>query len=260
MNSSILLFVSVLPVFVVGYYIYNKDRNKEPLNIISRLFVGGVLSCILTLLVSVVLYTLFPFFSMKTESLSLTELLFQVFAGVAIIEESSKWIFLYLFSYNDKEFDELYDMIVYGAFVALGFACIENIMYVMQHGIGTGILRAICAVPGHAFDGVFMGYYLGLAKISELNGRKDLRQRNMLLSLVVPICLHGIYDFCALSERATLLLSFFAFVIILYVYAIKRINKTAAITKKIKYRNAYCPKCGRKVDSDYCPICGLKNG
>ncbi len=260
MISSSLLLISILPVFILGFYIYNKDRNKEPLSIIAKLFVGGVLSCLLTLFISVLLYFIFPFFNMESQQLSLAELLVQVFIGVALIEESSKWIFLYLFSYNDKEFDELYDMIVYGAFVALGFACIENIMYVMEGGITTGILRAICAVPGHAFDGVFMGYYLGLAKIAELNGRADLKKKNMIMSLLVPMFLHGIYDFCALSGKTTLVLSFFAFVIMLYVYAIKRINKTAQITKKIKYRNTFCPRCGRKVDSDYCPMCGFKNG
>ena len=260
MASSILLLVSVLPVFIVGYYIYSKDRNKEPLSIISKLFVGGVLSCILTLVVSAFVYELVPLFSEDSTKLDLVELLLQVFFGVALIEESSKWFFLYIFSYNDKEFDELYDMIVYGAFVALGFACIENIMYVMKGGIATGILRAICAVPGHAFDGVFMGYYLGLAKLSELNNRQDLKQKNMALSLIVPIFLHGVYDYCALSGRTTLVLSFFVFVIALYVHAIKRINITAKITKKLRYKNTFCPVCGRKVDSDYCPMCGNKNG
>ncbi|MBQ8131420.1 MAG: PrsW family intramembrane metalloprotease [Bacilli bacterium] len=258
-ESNILLFLSVLPVFLLGYFIYNKDRNKEPLGIIAKLFVGGVLSCIVTLLVSALLYTLVPFFGTETNKLNLLELFIQVFVGVAMIEETSKWLFLYLFSYHDDEFDELYDMIVYGAFVALGFACIENIMYVLDGGITTGILRALCAVPGHAFDGVFMGYYLGLAKISEMNNREDLKRKNILFSLLVPMILHAIYDYCALSGRTILIIIFFIFVIILYVIAIKKINKTAKITRKIKYKNTFCPVCGRKAESEYCPICGHKN-
>lgn len=258
-GANFLLFISVLPVFLLGYFIYNKDRNKEPLGIIAKLFVGGVLSCILTLIVSAVLYSAVPFFGIEPTKLNLLELVIQVFFGVALIEETSKWIFLYLFSYNDNEFDELYDMIVYGAFVALGFACIENIMYVLDGGITTGILRAVCAVPGHAFDGVFMGYYLGLAKLSEINNREDLRRKNILLSLAVPAVLHGIYDYFALSGRFVLMLLFFVFVIVLYIISIKKINKTAKITRKIRYKNAFCPVCGRKAEEEYCPMCGHKN-
>ena len=60
-------------------------------------------------------------------SLNTFQLILYVFLGIALIEEFSKWIMLYVLSYNDRNFDELYDMIIYGAFVALGFAFFEII-------------------------------------------------------------------------------------------------------------------------------------
>lgn len=258
-NYYFLLFLSVFPVFLVGFYIYSKDRNKEPLKIISKLFAGGILSCILTILISSVLYEAVPFFKLESTELTLVELFVQVFVGVALIEEFFKWIFLYIFAYNDNEFDELYDMVVYGAFVALGFAAIENVMYVLTGGVEVGFLRAISAVPGHAFYGVFMGYYLGLAKLSIINNREDLRLKNMALSLIVPILLHGIYDYLALSGNEVLVIIFLVFVVVLYIMAIKKIKKTAKITRKIRYKNTFCIVCGRKAEEEYCPICGHKN-
>ena len=166
---------------------------------------------------------------------------------------------LYLFSYNEDEFDEFYDMMVYGAFTALGFAFIENIFYVFQNGADIGLLRAFLAVPGHAFFGVFMGYYLGLAKISLTNKNKSLEKKNILFSLIIPTFLHGVYDYCLMTSNILFIVVFLIFIILLYIFSFKKINLVSNIPGKIKYTNKYCPYCGTKVESNYCPTCGHKN-
>ena len=191
--------------------------------------------------------------------MSLFELVIHVFIGVALVEESCKWIMLYLISYNDKSFDELYDALLFAMFVALGFACFENLLYVFQKGIGVGLVRAVLAVPGHVCDGMFMGYYLGLSKVASLNNRSDLKNKNLALSVLVPTITHGIYDYCLFSGSSIFILIFIAFVIYMYVYTIKRIKKISNIHRKMKYKDNYCPNCGREVDGNYCPICGRKN-
>ena len=65
------------------------------------------------------------------------------------------------------EFDEHYDGIVYGAAVSLGFATVENILYLFANGLESALGRAILPVSSHALFGVIMGYYLGKAKFSE---------------------------------------------------------------------------------------------
>lgn len=259
MTELILFTISSLPVFLLGMFIYKKDRNKEPWELLVKLFAGGILSCFLVLIVSGILGIFFPIFSADSSKLNLFELIIYVFIGVALVEECCKWIFAYMFSYNDKHFDEIYDMIIYTVFVALGFAFFENLLYVYENGIMIGIIRAISAVPGHACDGVFMGYYLGLAKQTHINNRKDLNTKYLILSILVPTILHGIYDYCLFTGKVILIIMFFVFVILLYVYAIKKIKKLSSINGKMKYIDNYCPNCGTKVESNFCPKCGRKN-
>lgn len=258
-QELILFTISILPVILIGLFIYKKDKNKEPTKLLIKLFLGGIGSCILVTFISYILGLIFPIFNTSTENLNSIELIIYIFIGIALVEEFSKWIFAYKLSYNDEEFDELYDAIIYSIFVALGFASLENLLYVYQFGITTGIIRALLAVPGHACDGMFMGYYLGLAKISDINNKKDIKIKNLILSMLIPTITHGIYDYCLLNGKNIFIIFFFIFVIFIYVYVIKKIKKISSINRKIKYKNNYCPNCGHIIDSNFCPICGRKN-
>lgn len=259
MNYLILFFLSALPIVMLATFIYNKDKNKEPFKLLLKLFFGGFLSVVITLILSVILKITIPIFSLKREELNLIELLLYAFINVALVEEFAKWIIAYKFSYNDSNLDEVYDMMVYSTFVSLGFAFIENVLYVFQGGIGTGIIRALLAVPGHACDGAIMGYYLGLAKLSEINENDKLKKKNVLLSILAPTIMHGIYDYCLFTGKLIFIILFFIFVIIVYVVTLKRIKRLSSIKRKMKYKDNYCSVCGTKVSSNYCPICGRKN-
>lgn len=230
----LLLFVSIFPVFLVGSYIYNKDRDREPMNLIWKLFFGGVISTVITLILSSLIGYVFPIFNAEPNSLDAFSLFIFVFIGVALVEEVSKWIVLYVLSYNHEECDQLYDMIVYAVFVALGFACFENILYVFSGGIGVGITRAFTAIPGHACDGVFMGYYLGLAKINEVNGNYRLKRRNMFLSLFVPMVLHGIYDYLLFLNNWVFGLIFLVFFIVYFIITVKKVRKLSGLNSRFK--------------------------
>lgn len=255
----LLFWISVLPVILIGLYIYNKDRNKESKKMLAKLFIGGVASALLVLISSVVLEKIFPVFFGDNSGMNSLVLIIHVFVFVAFVEEFCKWIFAYGISYNNKDFDEFYDAIIYCIFVALGFACFENILYVFQNGFFNGIVRAILAVPGHACDGMFMGYYLGLSKISELNNNNTYKKKNLILSLIVPTITHGIYDYCLFNGSGLFIIIFFAFVIWMYIYTYKKIKVVSSIKRKIRYKNNYCPNCGHIVKSDFCPMCGRKN-
>lgn len=256
MEALFLLFIAVLPVAVLVFWIYKKDRNKEPKKLLWKLFFGGFGSVLITLSLSGI-FSFIPFFTLK-EDATLFETFLHTFIAVALIEEFSKWIVMYKLAYKNPEFDEQYDGIVYSCLTSLGFACLENVLYVSSYGFMTGVMRAILAVPGHASDGIFMGHFVGLAKTSEQ--KQDGKEKKYLfLSLLTPIMLHGIYDFCVFSKNEIMMISFFVFIVVLYVVSIKRINKTSAIHQKIFYKDKFCPICGRKIDSDFCPNCGRKN-
>lgn len=257
--ERLLLILSVLPVLLIGLFIYKKDKEKEPTALLTKLFFGGIGACFLTLLITFILKMIFPFLKVETSELNLIQLLLYAFLVVALVEEFSKWFFVYIISYNNKEFDELYDMILYSTFVALGFACFENILYVFQGGVITGIVRALLAVPSHACDGVIMGYYLGLSKNDVLNNNGNKHIKYLVLSIIVPTILHGTYDYLLFTGRIIFLIIFFAYVIIVYIFIFKKIKKITLINKKIKYKDNYCPICGHIVESNFCPGCGRKN-
>ena len=110
-------------------------------------------------------------------------------------------------------------------FVALGFARWENISYVLMYGRGTAAVRAVTAVPGHACFGVFMGTFYGRAKQCQVWGDKSEERANLWLGYIVAVLLHGFYDSCAMINTVASSIIFIAFVVIMYIVVIKKVNK-----------------------------------
>jgi hypothetical protein len=119
------------------------------------------------------------------------------FITAAIPEELFKFVVIYFYARRHPEFDEPMDGVVYGVATGLGFATLENILYVSDGGIGVAILRAFTAVPCHAFAGAIMGFYVGQSKF-----RPQERGKLVVASLLWPILLHGVYDFPLLTLKA----------------------------------------------------------
>ena len=165
---------------------------------------------------------------------------YNAFFCAAIPEEFAKWIIFYWLIKKAKDFDQYYDGILYAIFISMGFALVENVMYVMQSGMSVAIARAITAVPGHMLFAVPMGYYLSLAKFKE---GKDAA-KYVKLSLAVPILLHGTYDFILMyadSKKefnpiltAVLVLSFVVFDIYMWRLGIRKIKEHIAMDLKKK--------------------------
>lgn len=258
MRILLLLLISILPVYLIGRYVFRSDRDKEPKKLVFKLFLSGIFSFVLTIVLTLLLSIFFPSLLSDPLAFDLYDLFFHAFFGVALVEELSKWIFVYKVSFNNIEYDQIYDMIVYSVFVALGFACIENIFYVFSNGFRVGIIRGLLAVPGHACDGVFMGYFLSMAKVSHVKNDFSSMRKNFFLSILVPVLLHGFYDYCLFSQRVIFIGLFFIFIVSLYIVTIGKVKKVSKFGK-IKYRNSFCSYCGRRFDSDFCPDCGGRN-
>lgn len=128
----LLIAISTLPVVIILGYVYYRDKyEKEPLGLLIKTFMGGILSAIVTLVVLTPLDGLFP-----VPDGILNNAIIKAFAWAAIPEELFKFMFLYWIVWKNRNFNENYDGIVYAVFVSLGFACLENIFYVFQHGAG----------------------------------------------------------------------------------------------------------------------------
>ena len=114
---------------------------------------------------------------------------------------------------------------MYAVFVSLGFATFENIFYVLQGGTSTAIARSLTSVPAHASFGIIMGYYMGMSKLTSLNGNHKLSSKYKFLSIFLPSLVHGFYDFCLYSQNLFLLFIFVGFLIFIYVGAIQKIKQ-----------------------------------
>lgn len=182
-----LLLLAIAPVMIVVIFIYYKDKfEKEPIPFLFKTFLLGASASVL---ITVVLHFLANSVLPLANSKSIFQQLIKAFVIVALVEEFSKYIIVRYFTQNKREFNEPFDGIVYAVMVSMGFAALENVLYVYQYGVTTGITRAFTAVPAHATFAILMGYFMGKAKFS-----KNKIQLN-LLGLLVATIFHGAYDF-----------------------------------------------------------------
>ena len=190
MNNYIILLIALLPVVILVYYIYHKDKKSpEPTGQLVKAFLWGILSVPLSLCISIPLGLIGVY---PTEATSILGSVSTAFFGAAVPEEIAKFFILWLLMRKTPYFDEKMDGIVYAVCVSLGFAALENIMYLFSNEeayLSVGIARAIFAVPGHFCFGILMGYYYSLAKFYPKKPTK-----NKALILVAPIIVHGLYD------------------------------------------------------------------
>lgn len=237
-KSFLLIILSVLPTLLIGYFVYKKDKNKEPLEALITFFSLGIVSALFVISISFFLEKLIPFLGKSTYYMSTIEFIIEVFFEVALIEEISKWLVVYFVGYKNKEFDETYDIIVYAIFTALGFATFENIQFVMeQSSLLLAVQRAIFSVPGHVAFAIFMSYYLCRAKISKLQKNVKEERKNIIKSIAVPTVAHAIFDFCLFADKNIYLMIFYTFSIVLFLLAFERLkvlykNNTSLLTIK----------------------------
>lgn len=188
-SFSTLLAVSQAPVIVLFGYVYLKDKHdREPLELLVKTFFAGALSSLFVIVVELLFRTL-------PEVLPLGRvghIFVGTIVGVALVEECGKYLALRRIAYHRAEFNEPYDGIMYAVASALGFAAIENLLYVFGQGFEVGVLRMFTAVPMHAVCGVIMGFYVGLAKFSTDKNRAALQH---LVGVGLAVLTHGTYNY-----------------------------------------------------------------
>ncbi|MCR5193426.1 MAG: PrsW family intramembrane metalloprotease [Bacteroidales bacterium] len=193
-SDIIILALAVLPVIVLAVYVYRKDQfNKEPFRLLCKAFFFGVLSVIPAAVIEGIVSPMYG--SMGGGDLPVFfQGIFTGFVVAGCTEEICKLMFLRWAVWKSPHFDEYFDGIVYATFVSLGFAGIENVMYVVSQdsfasSLATGSMRAILSVPGHFLFAVVMGYYFALARFNP-----EERKSNMFKAFLYPMLLHGTYD------------------------------------------------------------------
>jgi RsiW-degrading membrane proteinase PrsW (M82 family) len=188
MAALVMIGAAVLPSIILLVYFIRSDRFPEPIGGILGTFFLGVLTVIPVLVYAGPLTAVLLPEAMTPVARAATE----GFILAALPEEACKLVVLAGFARGLKAFDEPMDGLVYGVVASLGFATLENVLYVIGAGdgwFGIALMRALTAVPAHATFGAIMGFYLARAHFEP--GR---RSRMLLGAFAVPALLHGLYD------------------------------------------------------------------
>ena len=221
-----ILLISLAPVAIIAFYVWFRDKyEREPVRMVLLAMLAGTIIVFPVILVEQGIQSIGQSFE------GLSAAAWHAFAVAGFTEELFKFMALYVLIWKSPEFNDKYDGIVYATFVSLGFAGVENVMYVLQSGFNTGLMRAFTAVPAHAIFGITMGYYFGMARFYRKR-QTELKWK----ALWVPILLHGIYDFILMTGIGWLLIIFAGFVVYLYITGLKRMK---ALSVQSYYRTDY---------------------
>lgn len=211
-----LLAAALAPSAALLYYFYTRDKyEKEPRRLLLKAFLLGGGLVIPVLFVEMNL----NIFDMADRNLLTAG--YTAFVVAGLVEESFKFLFFFLYIWKNREFDEMYDGIVYAVFISLGFATVENLAYVLSTGFNTALIRSLTAVPAHALFAVAMGYYLGIAKFA----KPQYRQKYIRLGFITPVMLHGIYDFILFSQRFYFLVLFIPYILYLWKRGLRNVDE-----------------------------------
>ena len=226
-----MLILAVIPSAILFYVIWRCDREeKEPVGLLIRLLVFGALSIIPALFFELFLEEIYADFF---PAHSYVAIFIDNFIGTSLIEEGAKYFILRKSTWKHPAFNYTFDAVVYSVTASLGFATVENIVYVLDGGFGTAISRALFSVPGHTIFAIYMGYYYGLARHAEAYNDSRLTKKHLKKALFVPVMIHGFYDFCLDTGMDIMLLVFLVFEVVITILAIRQTRRLSNIHVEI---------------------------
>ncbi len=227
-----ILILAISPIIACIFWIYLKDKyDKEPFSALIKYFGLGILTSFLCIIVENSLQRLYSLQGLRF-------ILYTSFIVAGLAEELIKAIILIPNLIREKYFNEKLDGIIYSVFLSLGFATIENIIYIVhesyEYVFQLGLSRAIISVPAHIMFGITMGYYIGKFKF-EKNKNKKLKY--ILMSIFIPVLLHGIFDFILMIRYKWSIVIFIAYIILLWKINLDKLDRYILFSKLKFLRN-----------------------
>ncbi|NLX49706.1 MAG: PrsW family intramembrane metalloprotease [Methanospirillum sp.] len=199
------------------WYFYVKDRYApEPRSWILRIFVLGMVSTVPIAIVESIVALALP-----------SDLLLAVVVA-PIVEEIGKFLVVYRYVFRHPVFDEPIDGIVYAVSAALGFAALENVLYLFAAYSETltlplelSLLRGVLSVPGHALMSAMWGYALGQALVTPHPTARRLVYEGLLLAIL----LHAAFNLLASADLAGIVVLLLVLVPGMWLIASARIGR-----------------------------------
>ena len=235
--SPFLLLAALVPAAFLMVQVYRLDRiEKEPAGLLLKLALFGALSGLAAGAIEGALTRVLD----VTLGGGMLRLVLENILAVALVEEACKrWVVL-KFAWRHPAFDYRFDAVVYCVFSALGFAALENILYVAEYGFAVAVSRALLSVPGHCFFAVYMGIYLGQAKMAERAMQRyyielpdESPGQYLRASLLVPTLLHGFWDFSLSVGGWLMTVLFYLFVLAFFIDAYRKLRFAAGSDEQL---------------------------
>ena len=220
----IIIIVALLPAALLWGYIWKNDQKKEPTSWLAKATRYGVFICFPVALVEWMINSVLFYPDGNPTTLLGTTV--EAFFVAAIPEEAFKLLALWLVLRKNPYFDEHFDGIVYAVCVGLGFAAVENVLYLfgnMENWVSVAILRSLLTVPGHYAFAILMGYYYSKYHFV------DHSRKTAAMIIVAPVLVHGLYDALLMTSGINETLGGICFIIVvvltckLHKYARKKV-------------------------------------
>ena len=218
---EILIWAAIIPSIILIILVLKQDKiESEPIGLLIKLFFFGAL----TTLPAGLLETWGEMGIMAITRDKDMQTLLMFLICVPLAEEGLKYIALAT-TWKHEAFNFTFDGIVYAVIVSLGFATLENILYVMNYmSLQVALVRGILSVPLHCTCGVFMGYFYGMARNHNAHGEHSRSVLERLLALIVPLFIHGLYDFALSVDSNAISLAGLGFTVIIFILSFMQVR------------------------------------
>ena len=220
-----IFIAAILPAALLWWFIWKKDKRKEPTSWLAKATSYGVLIVFPVVLVEMLIGS--ALFYSTGYPATLWGTTANAFLVAALPEETFKLLALWIVLRKNPYFDEHFDGIVYAVCVGLGFAGVENVFYLVDNAeqwMEVALIRSLMSVPAHYAFAVLMGYYYSKYHFV------DHSHKTAALIIIAPILAHGLYDALLMTSIVDVTLGGICFVatiimtIKLHVYARKKLS------------------------------------
>lgn len=209
-NMFILLSAAIAPgLALLSYFYLRNQMETEPRRALLHAFIYGAIITFPVLFIQFVLE--------EEQAFSNPFFIHVIFTST--LEELVKWLIIFAVILRHVEFDDPYDGILFGAAISLGFATVENVIYLLSFGLDQAFMRALLPVSSHALFGVVMGYYYGKGKFSS----DEIQKKYIGLALLAPLGLHIMYNSILMLED-NFIYAMLPFMLFLWWFALRKVK------------------------------------
>ena len=246
---TFLLLAFAPGIFWLWFFVRKDIYRPEPKRLLALTFFLGMVSTIPAMIIEIIFLGDFDFITSGQAASMSMGMLFVV--GPA--EETAKFLAVWLVAFRSLYFDEPSDGLVYSVAASLGFASLENLVYIIEFGPDVMIARAPLSTLAHVIFGSFWGYALGSQR------QEDTRNSTpVFMGVATGAVVHGLFNVLVLTSQmlaATVLVVLGAWWTLWHLDWAQRVSP---FRYKRNYPRILCTACNQRINilSRFCRFCG----